>query len=332
MPEPSFLSQAFSSLYASLWDTRVHAMIARKHRKMESVIRKLPFQESVILASLLPSDPSVLHANREAFVEAVGAPAVALKEHALKVLADEGSLRALTRIEDPFDVHKDLAALVLIETLFTLSYGTTAEKAQLIARREELLLIAIHFGYWKLRYRLEDALFRAADPQRYAIIAGLLRAQHQHHAQLFTDIEAIVRHKLDAAGLHGCTILSRKKNVYGIFKKIQTKERNINQITDFYGVRIVTPTEADCYRALDILHSLWPPFPNRLKDYIAQPKENGYRSIHTTVLCLDKHPVEFQIRTSDMHSIAKYGPASHKMYKAINASMPLRSPAFQREL
>ena len=331
MPISSFWLQALSSLSSGLRDARVHGMIAWRHRKMEKVLRRLPFGEDIIVAALLPSDPAVLQSYRTAFVEAAGASAVALKEHALKVLADEGALRGLTRIENPFDVHKDVAALVLIEALFTLAHGNASVKAKLVARREELILIAIHFGYWKLRYRLEDALFRAADPAQYAIIADLLKKQFAHHARLFADVEAIVRHGLEVAGLREYTIVSRKKNVYGVYKKIHAKERNINQITDFYGVRILTQTPEDCYRAVEVLHGLWPAFPGRLKDYIAHPKDNTYQSIHTTVLCLDKHPVEFQIRTFDMHHMAKHGPASHKTYKAIHALTPLRPVLLRRD-
>ncbi len=175
--------------------------------------------------------------------------------------------------------------------------------------------IADNFGFWQLRYELEDALFAATEPQEYALVVSLLEKQSRMHAQLFRDIETILRHAFRAGRLRNVHIEHRKKNVYGIAQKMRLKRENINHITDFFGFRIITNSTEECYRARDVLHRLWHPFPDRLKDYIATPKPNGYRSIHTTVLCLEHTIVEFQIRSREMDHFAKFGPAGHGAYK-----------------
>ena len=96
---------------------------------------------------------------------------------------------------------------------------------------------------------------------------------------------------------------------------MRRKQKNINHITDFFAFRILVKESEDCYKTLEAVHKLWPYYQDRVKDYIKQPKPNGYQSLHTTLLCLDSNVVEFQIRTHEMDYIAKYGAANHTLYK-----------------
>lgn len=175
--------------------------------------------------------------------------------------------------------------------------------------------IADHFGMWKMRYRIEDALFKYMDPQNYDLIESLVKKKTRVHQQLLKEIAGLLRYHLKKSGIKGSSILFRKKNLYGVFTKMRRKKKTINHLDDFFAIRIVIKNIPDCYKILAVLHALWPPYQHRLKDYIKHPKPNGYQSLHTTLHCLKGYAVEFQIRTKEMDKIAKYGLAAHSHYK-----------------
>ncbi len=175
--------------------------------------------------------------------------------------------------------------------------------------------VADHFGFWQMRYLLEDALLRARDPVQFSTIERFVLRQERAQRLLFSDIAAIVRGALDREGIRGVRIAFRRKNIGGIAEKMRRKRRSLNHVTDIFGFRIITASVPDCYAARDVLHRLWRPYPDQESDYIAHPKPNGYQSLQTTVRCLRGIRVEFQIRTEAMDWIAKYGPAAHAAYK-----------------
>ena len=107
----------------------------------------------------------------------------------------------------------------------------------------------------------------------------------------------------------------RRKRAYSVWRKMERKSVGFEQLSDIFGFRVVVKTLADCYQALGIVHTTWPMVPGRFKDYISTPKQNDYRSIHTTVIGPGKQRVELQIRTTEMHEIAEYGIAAHALYK-----------------
>ena len=121
-------------------------------------------------------------------------------------------------------------------------------------------------------------------------------------------------HELAAAHIE-TEIFGRAKKPYSIWRKMQEKDQGFSRLSDIYGFRIITESEADCYRALGAIHQRWYAVPGRFKDYISQPKSNGYRSIHTTVSGRDGKRVEVQIRTKQMHEVAEAGVAAHWSYR-----------------
>jgi GTP pyrophosphokinase len=194
-------------------------------------------------------------------------------------------------------------------------------------RYYEWLEVADHFGLWKLRYLLEDAIFRTFDPENFSLFESVVQKKMRMDQNLVLAIRDIVGSAFKRAGLMSFTLTNRKKNIYGVYKKIALKKMNINEIFDVHGFRILVSNTKKCYQALEILHRLWPNVPERYKDYIEKPKANGYQSIHTVLSCLEKKPIEFQIRTREMDLVAASGPANHAEYKKARGSVTFGDPS-----
>ncbi|MCR4278776.1 MAG: RelA/SpoT family protein [bacterium] len=174
--------------------------------------------------------------------------------------------------------------------------------------------IANRLGMGEMRGRLEDASFKYVLPKEFEWTQNLVeRSERQKHGYL-EKIMDITRNDLTDASLTNFKVHGRAKHLYSTYRKLLRHDRNIARIYDLMAVRVVVPTLADCYAALGVIHGRWTPLKGRIKDYIAQPKPNGYRSLHTTVFCDDGEIVELQIRTYDMHEEAEYGIAAHWAY------------------
>lgn len=236
------------------------------------------------------------------------------KRKAVAAVRSGAVLRSLAEGAPEFG-NAPLIALILLEAIALVQSGQlTWDERNLL--RDRWVALADRFGLWKLRYELEDALFRADDPETFALVTALLRDQEELHFDLFQQILSVLRHHLMQKGLGHVEVLYRKKNVFGVHQKMMILGRSFSRITDLFGFRIIAQSEEECYRVTQLLHWLWRQFPERHKDYIASPKPNGYRSIHTTVVCLHGSIVEFQVRTREMETIADSGSASHAHYKA----------------
>jgi GTP pyrophosphokinase len=178
--------------------------------------------------------------------------------------------------------------------------------------------LAHRLGIWEMKWRLEDLSFRYLDPASYTQTSKLLKATRTEREEYIERVRDVLQTELDAAGIKA-KVTGRPKNIYSVFKKIQnyaSHNREISDIYDFFALRVLVDKIQDCYAALGIVHTNWHPLPGQFDDYIANPKDNLYQSLHTTVLCEDASPVEVQIRTREMHQAAEYGVAAHWLYKA----------------
>jgi GTP pyrophosphokinase len=180
--------------------------------------------------------------------------------------------------------------------------------------REIFAPLANRLGIWQLKWELEDLSFRYLDPEAYKRIAGWLRTKRADRERYITEVKAELRAALDKAGVHA-EIAGRPKHIYSIWRKMQKKHLSFEQIYDIRAVRIMVDSLADCYAALGVVHGLWPFIPGEFDDYIATPKDNLYRSLHTAVIGPNKLPLEVQIRTREMHEHAELGVAAHWKYK-----------------
>lgn len=178
--------------------------------------------------------------------------------------------------------------------------------------------IAHRLGIGVLRRELEDIAFKYVYPKEYEETAKLIKQKSAETEKHLQKMIKAVKRELGKNGIRHFTTASRMKGLYSLYLKLKRKDDDIEKVYDISALRIIVPTVEDCYKVLGIIHSVWRPLPRRIKDYIAFPKPNGYRSIHTTVFTGDGGILEFQIRTEKMHQEAEYGIASHVSYKTTS--------------
>jgi guanosine-3',5'-bis(diphosphate) 3'-pyrophosphohydrolase len=174
--------------------------------------------------------------------------------------------------------------------------------------------LAGRMGMHEMREELENVAFRELNPEAYQVVNERLEALEARNVGLVEDIERQLTGKLADRGI-AAEVTGRRKRAYSIWRKMERKSVGFEQLSDIVGFRVVVNTLLDCYQALGIVHTTWPVVPGRFKDYVSTPKQNDYRSIHTTVIGPGKQRVELQIRTRQMHEIAEYGIAAHALYK-----------------
>jgi len=190
------------------------------------------------------------------------------------------------------------------------------EKRQRIAQETMDIFapLANRLGIWQIKWELEDLAFRHLRPGIYRELSTLLTQRREERERYIQNVINILERELAKEGIVA-KISGRPKHIYSIWRKMQRKGIGFEQIYDIHGVRVIVPEVRDCYAALGVVHTLWRPIPGEFDDYIATPKDNMYRSLHTAVVGPEGHPLEVQIRTEEMHRTAEYGIAAHWRYK-----------------
>ncbi len=174
--------------------------------------------------------------------------------------------------------------------------------------------LAGRIGMYEMREELESLAFRELNPEAHKVVSERLEALAGRHLGLIAEIEAQLTHKLAKNGITA-RVKGRRKRPYSIWRKMERKAVGFEQLSDIFGFRVIVADMRQCYQAVGVVHTTWPVVPNRFKDYISTPKQNDYRSIHTTVIGPGNQRVELQIRTEDMDDVAEYGIAAHALYK-----------------
>ncbi|XUY27620.1 RelA/SpoT family protein [Agrobacterium sp. rho-8.1] len=175
--------------------------------------------------------------------------------------------------------------------------------------------LAGRMGMQDMRDELEDLSFRYLNPEAFETVTKRLLGLEEQNQGLVKKIEDELRELLVANGVEGAYVKGRQKKPHSVFRKMQSKSLSFEQLSDVYGFRILVQDLPACYRALGIVHTRWRVVPGRFKDYISTPKQNDYRSIHTTIVGPSRQRIELQIRTKRMHEIAEFGIAAHSLYK-----------------
>ncbi|MBQ0731846.1 MAG: GTP diphosphokinase, partial [Oleispira antarctica] len=177
--------------------------------------------------------------------------------------------------------------------------------------------LAHRLGIGHLKWELEDVAFRYLEPLAYQKIATLLDEKRLARQDYIANVVKTITNELESSGIE-CEVNGRAKHIYSIWRKMKRKNIEFSQVYDVRAVRILVPTLRDCYAALGIIHSLWRHIPNEFDDYIANPKENGYQSLHTAVIGPGGKGMEVQIRTQEMHEDAELGVCAHWKYKGTD--------------
>ncbi len=201
-----------------------------------------------------------------------------------------------------------------LHNMRTLSTQADHKKRRIARETLEIFApLANRLGIWQIKWELEDISFRYLNPTTYRQISKAVAQKRAEREKWVAEIEELLEEELSKQGIK-VEVSGRSKHIYSIWRKMQRKNVHFDQIYDIHGFRLIVETEAQCYAALGVVHSLWRPIPGEFDDYIANPKDNMYRSLHTAVLSR-KRPMEVQIRTMEMHQIAEYGVAAHWRYK-----------------
>ncbi|MCC6197806.1 MAG: bifunctional (p)ppGpp synthetase/guanosine-3',5'-bis(diphosphate) 3'-pyrophosphohydrolase, partial [Burkholderiales bacterium] len=191
--------------------------------------------------------------------------------------------------------------------------------------------LANRLGIWQLKWELEDLSLRALEPATYKSIAKLLDERRLDRERYIEEVVDTLRAELKAAGI-AAEVTGRPKHIYSIWSKMQRKQAGIDTLYDIRAVRILVDSVKDCYTALGLVHHRWTPLAREFDDYIAKPKANNYRSLHTAVIGPEGKPLEVQIRTREMHQHSEYGVASHWRYKEGARKGARHDPSFDEKI
>jgi len=211
-----------------------------------------------------------------------------------------------------------LVLVRIAEQLFRLRRAKDAprevQQSLALEAREIYAALANRLGVWQLKWELEDLAFRYLDPETYADIARALKERRVEREGFLDEVQEALKRELGAQGIVA-TVSGRPKHIYSIWRKMRRKDRGIESLYDIRAVRILVDDVGACYAALGVVHNLWSYIPGEFDDYIANPKENNYKSLHTAVVGPEGKTVEVQIRSHEMHRHAELGVAAHWRYK-----------------
>lgn len=180
--------------------------------------------------------------------------------------------------------------------------------------------LAYRLGMQSLAGELEDLAFPYIHPQEHQWLLKNIKEHYEERENYLEKVKTILGKALEENNIEPVKIDFRAKHYSSLYKKLLRYDMNLEQVYDLVALRIIVKNIEECYAVLGLIHQMWPPLPGRIKDYIALPKPNGYRSLHTTVFCLDNRPTEFQIRTLEMHEASENGIAAHWAYEQKKAT------------
>lgn len=283
-----------------------------------------------IMAALLHDVMEDQDVKKEELIERFGAPVASLVDGLSKLEKIEFQSHIEAQAENfrkmLLAMARDVRVILIkladrLHNMRTLGV-MSPEKQRRIAREtmEVYVPIAHRLGLNNIYRELQDLSFAHTYPLRYHTLAKAIKAARGNRREVVNKIMNAVKHCLAVAQIEA-QVDGREKTLYGIYCKMRDKQLSFSQVLDIYGFRIVVDNFQSAYYALGTLHALYKPMPGKFKDYIAIPKSNGYQSLHTTLIGPYGTPVEFQVRTKDMHRVAESGVAAHWLYKNEDASL-----------
>lgn len=278
---------------------------------------------SIIIAGLLHDVPEDTHKTLEDIQERFGDDIASMVAGITKLgkIKYRGMERYIENLRKMFlSMAADVRVVFIkfadrLHNLQTLDSLPPKKQQRVAAESLEIYApIANRLGMNEMKGRLEDAAFKYLHPKEYQWVLELSKSTQDQKQAYLQHIMSETKIMLTEAGIKHVEVQGRAKHLYSLYRKLLKNDRNIARIYDIIALRIIVDTVADCYASLGIIHGRWTPLKGRIKDYIAQPKPNGYRSLHTTIFCEKGEIVEFQIRTKEMHAENEFGIAAHWSY------------------
>lgn len=292
--------------------------------EVAAILTDLKLDDATIVAALLHDTIEDTEATRTEIDKLFGAEIGALVEGLTKLKRLELVSREAKQAENLrkllLAIADDVRVLLIkladrLHNMRTMEFMPPASRRRIAEETLDIYApLAGRMGMQEMREELEELSFKVLDPDAYLVVMQRLDALTERNRNLIGMIESHLSMKLEKNGITA-RVTGRRKKPFSIWTKMKRKSVGFEQLSDIYGFRVVLGDMEACYRALGVVHTTWPVVPGRFKDYISTPKQNDYRSIHTTVIGPGNQRVELQIRTEDMNRIAEYGIAAHAFYK-----------------
>ncbi len=307
--------------------------------EVAAILTDMHLDESTIAVALLHDTIEDTTATRDEIDELFGEDIGALVEGLTKIkkldLVTKRAKQAENLRKLLLAVSDDVRVLLVkladrLHNMRTLDHVAPDKRARIAEETMDIYApLAGRMGMQDMREELEQLSFQHLNKEAFETVSSRLEELTKKNKGIIKKIETELEELFVEKGLKA-KVSGRQKKPYSIFRKMQSKSLSFEQLSDLYGFRIIVDDLDDCYRALGIVHTRWSVVPGRFKDYISTPKQNDYRSIHTTIIGPSRQRVELQIRTERMHEIAEYGVAAHALYKdnVGNAALPEDSRAY----
>ncbi|MGK7344694.1 MAG: RelA/SpoT family protein [Candidatus Nitrospinota bacterium M3_3B_026] len=288
------------------------------------ILARMKLGHQSVAAGLLHDTIEDTHATPEEIKESFGEQVWNLVDGVTKISMIEFSTQAERQAENVrkmiLAMSKDIRVILIkladrVHNMRTLDSLPPAKQRRIAQETLDIYApLANRLGMGWIKTELENSAFKYLWPREYSDIKHKVEKVEAEREKYIEKMVSEVSERLRAEGL-AAEVVGRPKHYYSIFSKMRRQDISFDEVFDLMGVRIITGSDQECYRALGVLHSVYKPIPGKLKDYIALPKENMYQSLHTTIVGPEGKPVEFQIRTRRMHQIAEEGIAAHWRYK-----------------
>jgi len=302
--------------------------------EVAAILTEMHLDESTVAVALLHDTIEDTTATRQEIDQLFGPDIGKLVEGLTKIkkldLVSKKAEQAENLRKLLLAISEDVRVLLVkladrLHNMRTLDHVPVSKRARIAEETMEIYApLAGRMGMQGMREELEELAFRHINPDAHRMVSDRLAESFARSAEVVEGIESALG-ALFAKRVIKATVKSRRKKAWSVFRKMESKAISFEKLSDLLGFRVVVDTVEDCYRALGAIHTTWSMVPGRFKDYISTPKQNGYQSIHTTIVGPSQQRVELQIRTAEMHEIAEYGVAAHALYKdrvALNGARP----------
>ncbi|MBK7595844.1 MAG: bifunctional (p)ppGpp synthetase/guanosine-3',5'-bis(diphosphate) 3'-pyrophosphohydrolase [Gemmatimonadetes bacterium] len=226
-------------------------------------------------------------------------------------------------------VAKDARVIIIkladrLHNMRTLEHLQPARRERIATETREIYAPLAHrFGMANVKAELEDLAFKFLEPEEYQALAVQVAAKRAQREEMIAGLRTPLEQELRRAGIQWSDVSGRPKHLWSIYQKMKKRGKPFEEIYDLMAMRVTVQTVPECYHVLGVIHHRWTPLQERIKDYIASPKSNGYQSLHTTIFGPNGQLFEIQIRTQEMHRTAEYGIAAHWLYKTLNSGEEL---------